>query len=529
MIRLSKSLSAAWLLSIPSFASTALAADPVPGAPPPPAPAPAAAAPAPAAAPVAPAVAPAPAVPAATADASFSLGGAAASTNVDSGTGDGFWERYRPLPLALELGVYGGLAHFADQHNLQNLDLVPDTQYGHQRLGTSIDLGLRAAFYPLSFLGVEGELGVIPTKTKTDDRSATVWTYRAHLIAQYPGYRLVPFVVVGLGGMTLKSHTDTLGTDSDPAVHFGIGAKWAFNEYVSARVDVRDNLLQKNALIAGVKNGDVVSNTEFLLGLSFTLGRTPYEPTPPPVDSDADGFFDPQDACPMQPGVAPNGCPAPVVVVDTDKDGVSDASDPCPNEAEDGLPPNATDGCPNKDADGDGILLPDDKCPTEQGVAPDGCPVRDKDGDGIPDDIDKCPDQPETKNGFEDADGCPDELPKAVAKFAGVIKGIEFDFGKATIRPASNKLLDEAVKVLTEYKDLHVLITGHTDDVGDHQTNVDLSEARANSVKTYMVSKGIDTSRIDTHGSGPDSPIADNKTDKGRQQNRRIEFKLVTK
>jgi OOP family OmpA-OmpF porin len=74
-----------------------------------------------------------------------------------------------------------------------------------------------------------------------------------------------------------------------------------------------------------------------------------------------------------------------------------------------------------------------------------------------------------------------------------------------------------------------VLITGHTDDVGDHQTNLDLSEARANSVKSYLVSKGIEASRIDTHGAGPDSPIADNKTDKGRQQNRRIEFKLVTK
>jgi len=512
MMRLSKSLSAVCLLSIPTLAS-AQSAEPAPAAP---TPAPVAAAPA--AAPAA----------AASADASLTLGGVSASA--DAGTGDGFWQRYRPLPMALELGVYGGFAHFSAQHNLQNLDLVPDTQYGHQRLSTGLDLGLRAAFYPLSFLGLEGELGVIPTKTGIDDRSATVWTYRAHLIAQYPGYRLVPFVVLGLGGMSMKSHADTLGNDSDPEMHWGLGAKWAFNEYLSARVDFRDNLMQKNRLVTGVSDGDLVHNTEFLLGLSFTLGRTPYEPTPAPVDSDGDGFFDPQDACPSQPGVAPNGCPAPVVVVvDTDKDGIPDASDPCPQEAEDGQPPNPTDGCPNKDLDGDGILLPDDKCPSEKGISPDGCPVRDKDGDGIPDDQDKCPDQPETKNGFEDSDGCPDELPKAVAKFAGVIKGIEFDFGKATIRPTSNKLLDEAVKVLDEYKDLRVLITGHTDDVGDHQTNLDLSEARANSVKAYLVSKGIDTGRIETHGAGPDVPIADNKTPNGRQQNRRIEFKLITK
>ena len=494
MMRLSKSLSAACLLSIPTFVSSAAAAD-------------------------------------ASADASFSLGGpSSASAAADSGTGDGFWQRYRPLPMALELGLYGGLANFSDRHNLQNLGIVQDTQYGHQALSTGLDLGLRAGFYPLSFLGVEGELGVIPTKTATDDRSATVWTYRAHLVAQYPGYRLVPFVVLGLGGMSVKSHPDTLGTDSDPEMHWGVGAKWAFNEYLSARFDFRDNLMQKNMLLTGVEDGDLVHNTEFLLGLSFTLGRTPYNPTPAPVDTDGDGFYDPQDACPSQPGVAPNGCPAPVVVVvDTDKDGVPDSSDPCPQEAEDGQPPNPNDGCPNKDLDQDGIPVHEDKCPTEKGIAPDGCPVRDKDADGIADDLDKCPEQPETKNGFQDADGCPDELPKAVAKFAGVIKGIEFDFGKATIRKGSNKLLDEAVKVLTEYKDLRVLITGFTDDVGERQANIDLSEARANSVKAYLVSKGIEDGRIETHGAGPDNPIADNKTDKGRQQNRRIEFKLITK
>ncbi len=431
--------------------------------------------------------------------------------------------------MAVELGIYGGVGLFSAQHNLQDLDLVSNNQYGHQRLGPALDLGLRAGFYPLSFLGVEGELGVMPTKTRTDGISATVWTYRAHIVAQYPGYRLVPFVVLGLGGMTLKSHPDTLGDDADPEMHWGAGVKFALCEYASVRFDFRDNLMQKNELAAGVSNGDLVQNVELLLGASFTLGRTPLPvAAPAPLDSDHDGFIDSQDQCPLQPGVAPNGCPAPVVV-DTDKDGIPDATDACPMEPEDGLPPNPSDGCPNKDPDGDGIPVPEDKCPTEKGVAPDGCPIKDRDGDGIPDAVDKCPDKPETVNGFEDEDGCPDELPKAVAKFSGVIRGIEFDFGKATIRKDSHKLLDEAVKVLTEYKDLRVQISGFTDDVGERQTNLDLSDARAKSVKEYMVGKGIDAGRVETRGMGPDDPIADNKTEKGRQQNRRIEFKLLTK
>jgi OOP family OmpA-OmpF porin len=145
------------------------------------------------------------------------------------------------------------------------------------------------------------------------------------------------------------------------------------------------------------------------------------------------------------------------------------------------------------------------------------------------DEIDKCPEQPETKNGFEDADGCPDELPKEVAKFSGVIKGIQFDFGKATIRRESNKLLDEAVKVLQTYPELRIQISGHTDNVGEPAKNLELSQARADSVKAYFTGKGIDAGRIETRGAGETEPVADNATDAGRQQNRRIEFKLLQK
>ena len=434
--------------------------------------------------------------------------------------------------MALELGVYGGLAIFSKHHNLQDLELVDTSPaQGHQELKTGLDLGLRAGFYPLSFLGAEGELGVIPTKTKATDDRATIWTYRLSAVAQYPAYRLVPFVLVGAGGMNLRSGASALGKDKDPEFHVGAGVKYAICQTLSARFDFRDNLMQKDHTLESASNGSLVQNLELLLGLSFTLGRTGNEAPPPPRDSDGDGFIDPQDACPAQPGVAPNGCPAPVVAapLDTDQDGIPDSSDPCPTEAEDHLAPAPGDGCPNKDPDGDGILVPEDKCPTEAGVAPDGCPVHDKDQDGILDDVDKCPDQPETKNGFQDADGCPDELPKEVARFAGVIKGIEFDFGKATIRKESNKVLDDAIKVLKQYPELRIMVSGHTDNVGEPQKNVELSQERASAVKEYMVGKGIETGRIETRGAGPNEPVADNSTDKGRQQNRRIEFKLLQK
>jgi outer membrane protein OmpA-like peptidoglycan-associated protein len=469
------------------------------------------------------------------AEADFSMGASSSGVNATgsaSGANDGYWRQFRPTPMALELGIYGGVALFSKQHNLQNLQTIEETPAsGHQQLKTALDLGLRAGFYPLSWLGVEGELGVIPSSAKVTGDSATIWTYRAQAVVQYPAYRLVPFLLAGAGGMNMRSNLTGLGKDKDPEFHIGVGVKYAILQSLSARLDFRDNFMQENRANRAVEDGDLVQNFEVLLGLSFTLGRTPAEVAPPPAkDSDGDGFLDPQDACPGVPGVSPDGCPAPVVVapVDTDKDGIVDASDPCPTEAEDGAQPTPTDGCPNKDADGDGVLLPDDKCPAEKGVAPDGC-LHDKDADGILDEVDKCPEQPETKNGFQDADGCPDELPKEVAKFAGVIKGIQFDFGKATIRKQSNPILDEAIKVLTQYNDLRIMITGHTDNVGETDKNIELSQARANAVKEYMVGKGIDTSRIETRGAGPNEPVADNATDKGRQENRRIEFKLLQK
>jgi OOP family OmpA-OmpF porin len=310
-----------------------------------------------------------------------------------------------------------------------------------------------------------------------------------------------------------------MGKDSDPAIHFGLGVKLPISKIVGVRFDFRDDLTQKD----DASDGTQTHHREFLLGASFSFGLSD-KPPPPPADRDGDGFFDNKDDCPDVAGVAPDGCPAPVKPKDTDADGIEDPKDKCPTEA--GPPP---DGCPpDKDSDKDGVPIPDDKCPTEPGPKPDGCPDKDPDQDGVLDPADKCPTQPETKNGYQDADGCPDDLPVEVKKFTGTIQGIEFDFGKAKIRPKSKPTLDAAAKVLTDYPDLRIEISGHTDNVGPRQKNVDLSQARADSVKAYLVEKGIADNRITTRGAGPDEPVVDNKTAANRQKNRRIEFKLLT-
>ena len=384
----------------------------------------------------------------------------------------------------------------------------------HQHLSTAPELGVRAAYYPLKYVGGEFEYMVGFSKTDKDDQSATTWGMRASLIGQYPGKRIVPFALIGAGRVGVFSNT--MGNDGDPAFIWGVGAKAPITESLLVRLDIRDNMAQKH----GASDGTLSNSFELILGASMTLGRPQSPPAKAVVeDSDGDGLVDRVDKCPREAGEGADGCP----LRDSDGDGVMDNEDKCVNVK--GLVP---DGCPPKDTDGDGVPDTLDKCVDLKGEAPDGCPAnRDSDGDGIIDSKDKCPNAAETKNGFEDADGCPDEIPAQVKAFTGVIQGIEFDRDKATIRPSSSAALDKSAGVLTEYSSLRVLITGHTDNTGTREKNVQLSKDRAESVKAYLVGKGIDPSRIETKGAGPDEPMDSNVTAAGRQRNRRIEFRLL--
>jgi OmpA-OmpF porin, OOP family len=101
-----------------------------------------------------------------------------------------------------------------------------------------------------------------------------------------------------------------------------------------------------------------------------------------------------------------------------------------------------------------------------------------------------------------------------------------FDFDKTTLKPATTQILDRLVVFMTENKDKSVNLGGHTDNVGTEAYNQALSERRVNSVKTYVVGKGVDSGRVSGQGFGESKPIADNKTADGRAKNRRVEIKV---
>lgn len=274
----------------------------------------------------------------------------------------------------------------------------------------------------------------------------------------------------------------------------------------------------------------------------------PAEAAPPPIaaaapvvvkavvpqsgDKDGDGVPDADDSCPNDPEDLDafkdaDGCPE----LDNDNDGVNDSADRCATTAEDLDGFEDGDGCPESDNDKDGIADPQDRCPNEAGSALDGgCPSRDRDRDGVGDELDQCPDQAETVNQYNDTDGCPDTKPSRVEITSNQIvikQRINFATGKDTILPDSFVVLDDVAQVMKDYPKIKVEIGGHTDNVGDDNGNQKLSKNRADSVFEYLLAKGITAQRMVTIGYGETRPIDTNRTDEGRNNNRRVEFVII--
>lgn len=109
-----------------------------------------------------------------------------------------------------------------------------------------------------------------------------------------------------------------------------------------------------------------------------------------------------------------------------------------------------------------------------------------------------------------------------------IIDKIQFETGKADLKPVSFPIIDEVIKVMKDNPQIEVVqVEGHTDSTGSAELNRTLSQARAESVVKYMTAKGIKSGRLQSKGFGPDVPIADNANEEGREANRRVEFNIV--
>jgi OOP family OmpA-OmpF porin len=460
---------------------------------------------------------------------------------------------FSPAIAEVEVGGTAGIHVFSDTSELGVDDVATADS---QRNSALFGLRLGVFFGPL--LGVEGEFGLIPSEGRENVYDIWNVTYRAHAVAQFraanPANKLIPFVLLGGGALQVVS-TDGENMDNpilediDEMIYAGVGAKYRVDNDWGLRLDTRTMFVPASVDGDDEPTDGFTLDYEVLLSIYKEFGRKQVEkvvePPPPDLDPDKDGILGDTDKCPSEPEDKDafqddDGCPD----ADNDADGIADASDKCAMEPEDKDAFQDDDGCPDLDNDGDGIPDAADKCPIEPEDKDsfedeEGCPDPDNDQDGVLDPQDKCPDQPETKNGFEDENGCPDEIPAQLKKFTGVIQGINFRVNSAALLPTSNRTLDKAVAVLKEFPDLKLEIQGHTDDqplrnkkqFADNQA---LSQARAESVKAYLVSKGIDEGRLTAVGYADTQPVIPveglkgGKRNAARAKNRRVEFKLVS-
>ena len=279
----------------------------------------------------------------------------------------------------------------------------------------------------------------------------------------------------------------------------------------------RSGFVLTGGMGSGLTSGYGAPDVRALLAVGFTLGES--------RGHLRQATADPQnDTQPAEPGKRPPPKKAPVarppapalVTLTAAAFDQAAAADPDPDG--DGIPSSA-DRCPRQPEDLDGFQ---DK---------DGCPELDNDSDGVPDADDQCPLKKEVVNGVKDDDGCPDEGKARVAIKAGKVEISErvfFATGSDQLKPVSHDILRQVAGVLkANWQVRKVLVEGHTDNRGDKEMNVDLSERRARRVKAFIVARGVASHRLSCKGYGPTSPVASNRRRKGRAKNRRVAFTIL--
>ena len=254
-------------------------------------------------------------------------------------------------------------------------------------------------------------------------------------------------------------------------------------------------------------------------------------------DDDGDKIANADDKCPdeaedIDKFEDDDGCPDP----DNDEDGFPDGNDPCPIEAEDKDGFKDDDGCIDGDNDDDKIADAQDKCPDEPEDVDgfqdrDGCDDPDNDGDGIPDVIDQCATEAETINGNKDEDGCPDpgeSLVMVMPDRIEVFEPVRFDGKTAKIVRKSENALGQVAGTLRANRDfLRIRIAVHVHPRGGEDQV--LSERRAQAVRKWLVTWGIEPERLEVKGYGSSRPLVPASKRGAADVNDRVEFILLEK
>jgi len=466
------------------------------------------------------------------------------------GFGLGLFDRME-LQLALPLHAYGAAAFgpgsdarslgLGDVRTALRFALLRPEASGLRQDGEAWTEGLGLVLQVAAYLPTGGT-----TRFSGDDalvvepRMVVDWHGDTGLtLALHGGYRLRPereLAGVTFGdelryGAGLELPFTALGapvplallTELEGALRFGVTADAAnanrseAEHSLEARFGLRlygERWAMTVATGAGLFAGYGAPDIRFFLGFTFSPGSA-QGPRPLAVRADSERLASPDSGPAHAPTPTPSFTP------------VAGFTDP-------GVLTQALRDDP--DADADGVPLPADQCPLaaedpDGHDDSDGCPDPDDDGDGVPDLTDKCPDGKETPNGIADDDGCPDEGQVTVLARDGVIEldqAIEFRSGSDVLATSAAPLIAQVAAMLKANPQIkRIRIEGHTDNEGDEEMNVDLSERRAARARQKLIELGIEPGRLLARGFGATRGLGSNDTAAGRKQNRRVEFHII--
>lgn len=420
--------------------------------------------------------------------------------------------------------ISGGLLGGANFSKFRLSDDIPGTD---PKFKWGFAAGLWANFPLGRMLSLEVQPQYSRVGTKFETGSTTTFDQELHYVSiplflKLHAGKMFAFTLGGQADILVKAQekvTDTDNEDYFDKTSFGVlggfevmprGPVTFYAKYMHGLT----RLAKDETTTPDLYNQQIQAGLKFKI-FGHRIAGTPPPPPPPVVlDRDGDGVMDADDKCPDVAGLASlMGCP------DRDGDGIADADDKCPDQRGTAK----YQGCPIPDTDGDGINDEEDKCPTVKGLPRyQGCPIPDTDGDGVNDEEDKCVNVAGAANNY----GCPVIAKEVIEKVNFAARNIFFATGSYKLLPKSYSSLDGVVSLLKADQSLMIDIDGHTDSQGSDESNQVLSDNRAAAVKNYLVSKGIDASRLKATGYGETKPIADNKTAAGRAKNRRTEMNV---
>ena len=381
--------------------------------------------------------------------------------------------------------MLGSLAIASDY----NYEVTPVIGYniaeGNIGLDNHAAYGAEAQYNGLDSV-IKPELSVLYSKADYEAPSTlntNVWRVALNGVYEYDKLgAVIPLVKAGLG---YENMSDTYATaNSNSAfVDAGLGAKVPFTKNIALKLEA----------VYMLKYNDTRydNNLAVLAGLNIAFGKKAEE-------------------------IVPQTAPVTPVVVDgdDDHDGILNSVDECINTPA-GFTVNAQ-GCALDD-DKDSVANTVDQCLTTAfGIEVDtkGCAL-DDDKDGVLNAKDACPNSPIGSK--VNSEGCP----------VLVNLHVNFDNNSAKVKENSMNDINKFTNFLSTYTDYSAKIVGYTSNTGNAKYNQKLSERRANSVKKIITEEGIDASRVTAVGMGEENPIADNATEAGRSENRRIEAELT--